>query len=269
MKKSAASVISKQYKQLTDPRTAVPNFNVELTNDSNLFSWNIGIMIQNEDSIYNGGYLKGQMIFPDDYPYSPPDFKFIPPIYHPNVYKDGRLCISILHQSGDATSGEPDNETWSPVQTAETVLMSIISLLEDPNLDSPANVDAAVDLRKRKELYMERVKLEVERSQQDIPRDLIWPNGYKNETNSSNMSVNNNNNNSTNMANNSIRNSFSNGNKDSQEDSSVSHQNNATGDCFSEISKNSIQNHKTSSFWHDTDAEDEELEVEFSESDEE
>ena len=246
MKKSAASVISKQYKQLTDPRTAIPFFNVELTNDSNLFSWNVGIMIQNEDSIYNGGYLKGLMSFPDDYPYSPPEFKFVPPIYHPNVYKDGRLCISILHQSGDVTSGEPDNETWSPVQTAETVLMSIISLLEDPNLDSPANVDAAVDLRKRKELYDERVKLEVERSQQDIPRDFNWPlkNGSVDKTSNGNNSIN-------------------------QSNSSIGIVFGGAECSVPELNKNGYEQPKKSSFWHDTDAEDEELEVEFSESEEE
>lgn len=177
------------------------------------------------------------MTFPDDYPYSPPEFRFVPPIYHPNVYKDGRLCISILHQSGDATSGEPDNETWSPVQTAETVLMSIISLLEDPNLDSPANVDAAVDLRKRKELYDERVKLEVERSQQDIPRDFNWP--------------------------------LSSAKKNNTYDSdSIFSENTGGVESLSELSKNSFEQQKKSSFWHDTDAEDEELEVEFSESDE-
>lgn len=243
MKKSAASVISKQYKQLTDPKTAIPFFNVELTNDSNLFSWNVGIMIQNEESIYNGGYLKGLMSFPDDYPYSPPEFKFIPPIYHPNVYKDGRLCISILHQSGDVTSGEPDNETWSPVQTAETVLMSIISLLEDPNLDSPANVDAAVDLRKRKELYDERVKLEVERSQQDIPRDFTWPFDNNNEN--------------------------INYTKNSHGAETIVSENSPVEDLVLEVNKNNFDQQKKSSFWHDTDAEDEELEVEFSESDEE
>ncbi len=48
------------------------------------------------------------MTFPHDYPFSPPTFRFIPPIYHPNIYKDGRLCISILHTSGDPMSNDLD-----------------------------------------------------------------------------------------------------------------------------------------------------------------
>lgn len=70
---------------------------------------------------------------------------------------------------------EPDAETWSPVQTVESVLISIVSLLEDPNISSPANVDAAVDFRKNPEQYKQRVKMEVERSKQDIPPGFEMP----------------------------------------------------------------------------------------------
>ncbi|AAS54288.1 AGL203Cp [Eremothecium gossypii ATCC 10895] len=174
-KNTAASLLLRQYRELTDPKKAIPSFHIELDDDSNIFSWNIGVMVLNEDSIYHGGYFKAQMRFPEDFPFSPPSFRFTPAIYHPNVYRDGRLCISILHQSGDPTSDEPDSETWSPVQTVESVLISIVSLLEDPNISSPANVDAAVDYRKNPEQYKQRVKLEVERSKQDIPPGFVMP----------------------------------------------------------------------------------------------
>lgn len=136
-------------------------------------------MVLNEESIYHGGYFKAQMKFPPDFPFSPPTFRFTPSIYHPNVYKDGRLCISILHQGGDPTNDESDAETWSPAQTVETVLISIVSLLEDPNPLSPANVDAAVDWRKRPDVYKNKVELEVERSKQDIPAGFEFPSSEK------------------------------------------------------------------------------------------
>lgn len=172
---SAASLLLRQFRELTDPKKAIPSFHIELEDD-NIFLWNIGVMVLNEDSVYHGGYFKAQMKFPQDYPFSPPTFKFTPAIYHPNVYRDGRLCISILHQGGDPTSDEPDAETWSPAQTVETVLISIVSLLEDPNPSSPANVDAAVDWRKRPEAYRKKVLLEVDRSKQDIPAGFVMPN---------------------------------------------------------------------------------------------
>lgn len=174
-KSSAASLLLRQYRELTDPKKAIPSFHIELEDDTNIFVWNIGVMVLNEDSIYHGGYFKAQMRFPEDFPFSPPQFRFTPAIYHPNVYRDGRLCISILHQSGDPTTDEPDAETWSPVQTVESVLISIVSLLEDPNISSPANVDAAVDYRKHPEQYSQRVKMEVERSKQDIPEGFKMP----------------------------------------------------------------------------------------------
>lgn len=172
--KSAAAILQRQFKDLTDPKKGIPSFHIEL-DDDNIFLWNIGIMVLNKDSMYHGGYFKGQMRFPSDFPFSPPTFRFTPAIYHPNVYKDGRLCISILHQGGDPTSDEPENETWTPAQTAESVLISIISLLEDPNISSPANIDASVELRKNPDAYKKKVLQEVERSKADIPEDFIMP----------------------------------------------------------------------------------------------
>jgi ubiquitin-conjugating enzyme E2 R len=172
--KSAAAILQRQFKDLTDPKKGIPSFHIELEDD-NIFLWNIGIMVLNKESMYHGGYFKGQMRFPSEFPFAPPTFRFTPAIYHPNVYRDGRLCISILHQGGDPTSDEPDSETWTPAQTVELVLISIISLLEDPNVLLPANIDASVELRKNPEAYKKRVLQEVERSKQDIPADFIMP----------------------------------------------------------------------------------------------
>lgn len=62
-----------------------------------------------------------------------------------SVDKEGNVCISILHEPGDDRWGyEKPEERWLPVHTVETILLSVISMLADPNHDSPANVDAAV-----------------------------------------------------------------------------------------------------------------------------
>ena len=104
------------------------------------------------------------------------DFKFLRPLYHPNIYPDGRLCISILHAPGeDEMSGELAAERWSPVQRVETVLLSILSLLDDAEVSSPANVDAGVMLRHNPTMYKEQVKKDLESSKQDIPSGYIMP----------------------------------------------------------------------------------------------
>ena len=63
------------------------------------------------------------------------------------VYEDGEVCISILHEPGEDKFGyEKASERWSPVHTVESVVLSVISMLSDPNPESAANIVAAVSL---------------------------------------------------------------------------------------------------------------------------
>jgi ubiquitin-conjugating enzyme E2 G1 len=76
----------------------------------------------------------------------PPSLTFKNPIpFHPNIYSDtGLMCISILHPPVEDEYGhESAAERWSPVQTPETILLSVISLLYNVSDVGPANVDAA------------------------------------------------------------------------------------------------------------------------------
>lgn len=62
--------------------------------------------------------------------------------------KNGDVCISILHEPGEDKYGyEKPEERWLPIHTVETIMISVISMLADPNGDSPANVDAAKEWR--------------------------------------------------------------------------------------------------------------------------
>jgi ubiquitin-conjugating enzyme E2 G1 len=77
-------------------------------------------------------------------------FLDLPPFLSPShslftVEKNGDVCISILHEPGEDKWGyEKPEERWLPIHTVETILISVISMLADPNDESPANVDAAV-----------------------------------------------------------------------------------------------------------------------------
>lgn len=122
------------------------------------------------------------MTFPYDYPFSPPKFRFLRPITHPNIYPDGQLCISILHQPGeDLMSGEEAGERWSPLQGAESVLRSILLLLDDPEINSPANVDASVLYRDHREDYNKKAKDLVAVSKKDIPEGFVVPTSFEPE----------------------------------------------------------------------------------------
>lgn len=171
---SAAKILWKEYRNITNPKTGLKQVHVDVQDD-NIFIWNVSLIIVDPSSLYNGAYLTGQLRFPTNYPFNPPTFKFTPPIFHPNVYVDGRLCISILHTANSETGDEPVDLTWSPAQNVESVLLSIISLLEDPNTSSPANVEASICYRKNLENYKEKVQLDVERSIKRIPKDIKLP----------------------------------------------------------------------------------------------
>lgn len=81
-----------------------------------------------------------------------------------------------MHAPGeDEMSGESAAERWSPAQRVESVLLSIISLLDDAECSSPANVDAGVMLRKNPDKYKAIVKDAVELSKKDIPAGYVMP----------------------------------------------------------------------------------------------
>eukprot|EP00054_Salpingoeca_dolichothecata_P036300 m.7185 g.7185 ORF g.7185 m.7185 type:complete len:147 (-) comp6552_c0_seq1:31-471(-) len=90
---------------------------------SDLFNWQ-GTILGPEGSPYQGGVFFLTIRFPADYPFKPPHVKFSTPVYHPNV-KDGSICLDILKNN------------WSPALTAHKVLLSISSLLTEPNCKDP------------------------------------------------------------------------------------------------------------------------------------
>ena len=78
-----------------------------------------------EDSPYSGGVFFLNVNFPTDYPFKPPKVQFTTKIYHCNVNSNGSICLDIL------------KDQWSPALTISKVLLSISSLLTDPNPNDP------------------------------------------------------------------------------------------------------------------------------------
>ena len=107
------------------------------------------------------------MIFPSVYPSKPPQVIFNN-ILHPNIYKNGQVCISILHEGSDQFGYEKDIERWSPTHGINTIMLSIISMLSAPNFESPANLDASVLWKDNPTEYKKKIYELVSLSQDTI-----------------------------------------------------------------------------------------------------
>jgi len=147
----------------------VDGFSAGLVDDNNLLEWDV-MIIGPADTLYEGGFFKARLSFPPEYPLLPPKMRFISDMWHPNIYDNGEVCISILHAPGEDQWGYEDpGERWLPIHTVESILMSVISLLsqDPPSLDSPANVDAAKQVRTDLPGYKKKVRRLVRRSAED------------------------------------------------------------------------------------------------------
>ncbi|KAL8418183.1 hypothetical protein RB594_001702 [Gaeumannomyces avenae] len=138
--------------------------------------WECGIPGK-EKTIWEGGLFKLTMAFPEggcfttlvrgwyvttncqyhhiptatllvEYPTKPPKCKFVPPLFHPNVYPSGTVCLSILNEE----------EAWKPSITIKQILLGVQDLLNDPNPESPAQAEAYNLFKKDRVEYEKRVK---------------------------------------------------------------------------------------------------------------
>ncbi len=100
------------------------------TDDNNIYEWQATILGP-RDTPYQDGIFYLSIIFPSEYPFKPPIVKFITKIYHCNINSKGSICLDILK-----------NE-WSPALTISKLLLSICSLMTDPNPDDPLVTEIA------------------------------------------------------------------------------------------------------------------------------
>jgi len=139
------------------------NFSISL-NDNNLYKWNF-VMIGPPDTFYEQGIFKGYISFPKQYPNRPPTVYFHNKVFHPNVYKSGKVCMSTLHEGEDEYGNEDISERWGPSNGVNTILMGLLSIFTSPNLESPANVDASKLLRSNLNQYKKIIYKLVSNSQ--------------------------------------------------------------------------------------------------------
>jgi ubiquitin-protein ligase len=110
-------------------------------NKNNIFQ-QYAMIIGPKNTPYYGGYYFFDIVYPNDYPYNPPKLTLIttnPDVrFNPNLYQDGKVCLSIL--------GTWSGPSWKPIMNIRLVLQSIISLLgEYPVQNEPGFEDIKSD----------------------------------------------------------------------------------------------------------------------------
>jgi len=115
-----------------------------------IYKWDATIMGPT-DTPYVGGVFNMEIHFPSDYPFKPPKVQFLTKIYHPNISSNGAICLDIL------------KEQWSPALTVSKVLLSICSLLSDPNPKDPLVPAIAEEYNKDRESYNANARLWTQR----------------------------------------------------------------------------------------------------------
>ncbi|RSH88794.1 ATPase of 26S proteasome regulatory subunit 4 [Saitozyma podzolica] len=153
-------LLMKEYRDLTadplqDSITAGP------VSEDNMLEWEA--LIQGpEGTPYEGGVFAAKLVFPPDYPLNPFTMTFDPPLLHPNIYPNGVVCISILHPPGDdPLRYESASERWSPVQGVRSVLLSVLSMLAEPNVESGADIECCKLYRDNRSEFERRVREQV------------------------------------------------------------------------------------------------------------
>eukprot|EP01098_Paradermamoeba_levis_P009928 TRINITY_DN4164_c0_g1_i5.p1 TRINITY_DN4164_c0_g1~~TRINITY_DN4164_c0_g1_i5.p1 ORF type:complete len:206 (+),score=40.23 TRINITY_DN4164_c0_g1_i5:207-824(+) len=165
-------LLAKYKKELIDD--PVEGFAIDVQ-DNNLFSWKI-YLEGPKDTPYAGGVFQLLMTFPQDFPDNPPELKFLSEFWHPNVYPDGKVCISILHPPGDdPLSDEKAADRWLPTRSISSIVLSVSAMLCAPNIYSLANVDASKEMQHNKEAFNKRLGELIQKANAKVPSHIHIP----------------------------------------------------------------------------------------------
>ena len=134
------STIQRLKKELHDIQKDPPTYCSAGPVDNDMMHWNANI-IGPKECPYQDGVFYLDIHYTTEYPFKPPKVQFKTKIYHPNIDSAGSICVDIL------------STKWSPALTTSKILLSICSLLTDPNPDDPLVTAIAQEYRTNYDIF--------------------------------------------------------------------------------------------------------------------
>ena len=126
-------------------KTPLTQHGIYYKHDENDILKGYALIIGPRDCVYDSGAYLFEFFYPSTYPFSPPVVKYKTnngyTRFNPNLYKNGKVCISLLNTwRGDQ---------WSACQNISTILLNLVSLLNNtPLLNEPGVTENSSDYPK-------------------------------------------------------------------------------------------------------------------------
>jgi len=121
------------------------------------FKWKF-TLLGPHDTPFEGEVLYGLILFTSNFPNEPPKIQFTSKMFHPNIGIDGVVCMSILHDTRIENFYDRPDEKWVPVHTIQSIVLSMLLIIQEPNAESPANIEAAKLMRDNKIAYYRKIR---------------------------------------------------------------------------------------------------------------
>jgi len=140
MSSTSVKRIHTEYSEVNDSGLV----SVAFASEKNVLQWE-GSIEGPAGTPYSGGVFQFRIEFPSEYPFKAPAFKFVTQIFHPNVSKEGLMCIPRI-----------EGNNWAPNITMLIVLQDVAELLKNPDVDKNTNPEACELYKSNKAAFNQR-----------------------------------------------------------------------------------------------------------------